>query len=97
MGLAEQSFRADGLSRDSTLTVLVLGDASTANEPWQLGRYAVPVTSKVLEGKTADEKNFHAAAEAALKGAKPLRDNGFKVELAKRALVRSLTVATQTA
>ena len=54
VGLAEQSFRADGLSRDSTLTVLVLGDASTANEPWQLGRYAVPVTSKVLEGKTAN-------------------------------------------
>jgi xanthine dehydrogenase YagS FAD-binding subunit len=51
----------------------------------------------VLEGKTADEKNFRAAAEAALKGAKPLRDNAFKVELAKRALVRALTVATQTA
>ena len=52
---------------------------------------------QMLEGKTAEEKNFHAAAEAALKGAKPLRDNGFKVELAKRALVRALTVATQTA
>jgi xanthine dehydrogenase YagS FAD-binding subunit len=52
---------------------------------------------QALEGKTADEKNFHVAAEAALKGAKPLRDNGFKVELAKRALVRALTVATQTA
>jgi xanthine dehydrogenase YagS FAD-binding subunit len=52
---------------------------------------------QMLEGRAADEKNFHAAAEAALKGAKPLRDNGFKVELAKRALVRALTVATQTA
>ena len=52
---------------------------------------------QVLEGRAADEKNFHAAAEAALNGAKPLRDNGFKVELAKRALVRALTVATQTA
>jgi xanthine dehydrogenase YagS FAD-binding subunit len=50
-----------------------------------------------LEGKTADEKNFRAAAEAALRGAKPLRDNAFKVELAKRALVRTLTVATTTA
>ena len=50
---------------------------------------------QVLEGKTADEKNFHAAAEAALKNAKPLRDNAFKVELAKRALVRAFTVATQ--
>jgi xanthine dehydrogenase YagS FAD-binding subunit len=50
-----------------------------------------------LEGKTADERNFRIAAEAALKGAKPLRDNAFKVELAKLALVRALTVATQTA
>jgi xanthine dehydrogenase YagS FAD-binding subunit len=52
---------------------------------------------QALEGKTADEKNFRAAAEAALRGAKPLRDNAFKVELAKRALVRALTVATTTA
>jgi xanthine dehydrogenase YagS FAD-binding subunit len=50
---------------------------------------------QALEGKTADEKNFRAAAEAALRGAKPLRDNAFKVELAKRALVRAFTVATQ--
>jgi xanthine dehydrogenase YagS FAD-binding subunit len=50
---------------------------------------------QALEGKAADEKNFRAAAEAALRGAKPLRDNAFKVELAKRALVRAFTVATQ--
>ena len=50
-----------------------------------------------LEGKSADEKSFRIAAEAALKGAKPLRDNGFKVELAKLALIRALTVATKTA
>lgn len=50
-----------------------------------------------LEGKTANEQNFHAAAETALRGAKPLRYNGFKIELAKRALVRALTVTTQTA
>jgi hypothetical protein len=54
LGLAEQSLQADGVSQDSTLTVLVLGDASTANEPWQLGRYSFPVTTKVLEGKTAN-------------------------------------------
>ena len=53
-GLAEQSFRTSGVSKDSTLTILVLGDASTANEPWQLGRYSSPVTNKVLEGKTAN-------------------------------------------
>jgi xanthine dehydrogenase YagS FAD-binding subunit len=50
-----------------------------------------------LEGKAANEENFRAAAEAALRDAKPLRHNGFKIELAKRALVRALTVTTQTA
>jgi xanthine dehydrogenase YagS FAD-binding subunit len=50
-----------------------------------------------LEGKAPDERNFHAAAETALRDAKPLRYNGFKIELAKRAVVRALTVTTQTA
>lgn len=52
---------------------------------------------QALEGKPTDGQSFRVAAEAALKGAKPLRDNGFKVELAKLALIRALTVATQTA
>jgi hypothetical protein len=56
VGLAEQSLRTNGVSKDSTLTILVLGDASTANEPWQLGRYASPVTNKVLEGKAANTR-----------------------------------------
>lgn len=50
-----------------------------------------------LEGKAADERNFRKAADAALRDAKPLRDNGFKIELAKRALVRALMVTTQAA
>ncbi len=63
-----------------------------ATKPWR-SREA----EQALEGKAADEKSFRAAAEAALKGARPLHDNAFKVELAKRAIVRALTVATQTA
>ena len=51
----------------------------------------------VLEGKAANERNFRAAAEAALRDAKPLRYNGFKIELAKQAMVRTLTVATKSA
>lgn len=57
LGLAEQTLQADGVSQDSTLTVLALGDASTANEPWQLGRYSFPVTTKVLEGKAANARH----------------------------------------
>jgi xanthine dehydrogenase YagS FAD-binding subunit len=47
-----------------------------------------------LMGKPASAASFKAAAEAALAKAKPRSDNGFKVELAKRCLVRSLKLAT---
>jgi xanthine dehydrogenase YagS FAD-binding subunit len=52
---------------------------------------------KVLQGQQANDKAFAAAAEAALRGARPLRDNAFKVELAKRTLKRALKVVTQPA
>jgi xanthine dehydrogenase YagS FAD-binding subunit len=69
---------------------IALGGVGT--KPWRSHE-----AEAALEGKAANEQNFHAAAEAALRGAKPLRYNGFKIELAKRALVRALTVTTQTA
>lgn len=50
-----------------------------------------------LEGKKADPASFRHAAEEALKGARPQSENGFKVELAKRCLVRAMTMATATA
>ena len=52
---------------------------------------------QVLEGRDANTQHFRAAAEAALRDAKPLHDNAFKVELAKRTLVRTLKVVTQAA
>jgi xanthine dehydrogenase YagS FAD-binding subunit len=48
----------------------------------------------VLHGKPVEEKVFRAAAEAALKNAKPHKENAFKVELAKQALVRALQTVT---
>jgi xanthine dehydrogenase YagS FAD-binding subunit len=50
-----------------------------------------------LIGKAANEATFKAAAQAALAKARPQKDNAFKVELAKRCLVRSLKTATATA
>src|SRR5580692_4636146 len=47
-----------------------------------------------LLGKPADEASFRKAAEAALAGAKPRTDNAFKVELARRCVVRTLKMAT---
>jgi xanthine dehydrogenase YagS FAD-binding subunit len=50
-----------------------------------------------LMGKAATAENFRHAAEAALAGGKPHKDNAFKVELAKRCVVRTLKMATATA
>jgi xanthine dehydrogenase YagS FAD-binding subunit len=47
-----------------------------------------------LMGKPANEATFKAAAAAALAGAKPRSENAFKVELARRCLVRTLKTAT---
>jgi xanthine dehydrogenase YagS FAD-binding subunit len=52
---------------------------------------------KVLMGKTATEMNFRAAAEAALHGARPQSQNGFKVELAKRCLMHTMGHVSQMA
>ncbi len=47
-----------------------------------------------LTGKSADAANFRIAAEAAMRDAKPASENGYKIELAKRCIVRALTNAT---
>jgi xanthine dehydrogenase YagS FAD-binding subunit len=47
-----------------------------------------------LMGKAANPATFRAAAEAALAKAKPRSENAFKIELAKRCLVRTLKLAT---
>jgi xanthine dehydrogenase YagS FAD-binding subunit len=69
---------------------VALGGVGT--KPWR-SREA----EQELHGHEANERIFRAAAEAALKPAKPLRDNAFKVELAKRVIVRALENTTQTA
>jgi xanthine dehydrogenase YagS FAD-binding subunit len=51
---------------------------------------------RALEGQSANKETFRAAAEEALKDARPQSDNGFKVELAKRCIVRALTMAVAT-
>lgn len=65
---------------------VVLG--GVAHKPWR-SREA----EAVLTGKRAAEATFQEAAEAALQDAKPLQHNTYKVELAKRAMVRALTRA----
>ena len=61
-----------------------------AHKPWRSVE-----AEKILIGAKPNEQTFQAAAEEILKGAKGYKHNAFKVELAKRAIVRSLTTATE--
>ena len=63
-----------------------------AHKPWRASK-----TEQALIGKTADEKTFGAAAEAELAAAKGYKHNSFKIELAKRAIVRALTTVAALA
>jgi xanthine dehydrogenase YagS FAD-binding subunit len=65
---------------------IALGGVGT--KPWR-SREA----EAVLVGQPANGANFRRAAEAALRDAKPQRENGFKVELAKRCLTHALQMA----
>lgn len=69
---------------------VVLG--SVAHKPWR-SREA----EAVLAGKAASAENFRQAAEVALREARPLTHNAYKVELAKRAIVRALMRASKLA
>jgi xanthine dehydrogenase YagS FAD-binding subunit len=66
---------------------VALGGVGT--KPWRSFE-----AEKVLHGKTPDEKTYREAAEAALRGAQPQSENGFKVSLAKRCITHALTLAT---
>ncbi len=65
---------------------LVLG--GVAHKPWRN-----PAVEHALKGQPVSRKTFEAAAQAMVKGAQPLAHNGFKVELARRAIVRALSEA----
>ncbi len=77
---------AAGLEFDgATITHARLALGGVGTIPWR-----VRGAEQVLAGKKAGARAFGEAAEAALEGAIPQRDNAFKVELAKRAVVRAL-------
>ena len=65
---------------------LALG--GVAAKPWR-----ARAAEAVLAGAPADPEVFRHAAEAALAEARPSGDNAFKIELARRIVVRALTLA----
>ncbi len=69
---------------------VALGGVGT--KPWR-----APEAEAALVGQRAGAEAFRGAAEAALHGATPQSENGFKIELAKRCLVHALATATGVA
>ncbi|RKS76896.1 xanthine dehydrogenase YagS FAD-binding subunit [Actinomadura pelletieri DSM 43383] len=57
-----------------------------AHKPWRARR-----AEEVLRGSAATRESFLRAAEAELEAAAPLRDNAYKVPLARNLIVRTLT------
>ena len=49
----------------------------------------------MLRGAAATTAVFRTAADAALEGAVARRDNAFKIDLAKRTLVRELSILAE--
>ncbi|MGB8508289.1 MAG: xanthine dehydrogenase family protein subunit M [Pyrinomonadaceae bacterium] len=62
---------------------LALG--GVAHKPWR-----ALDAEKILTGASANEQTFKAAADAAVRGAVPHKHNAFKIEMARRAVVRIL-------
>jgi xanthine dehydrogenase YagS FAD-binding subunit len=62
-----------------------LAMGGVAHKPWRAWK-----AEAALRGQPATEGNFQAAAMAELSEAKPLRDNAFKIELAKRTMTAVL-------
>jgi xanthine dehydrogenase YagS FAD-binding subunit len=69
---------------------LALG--GVAHKPWRAN-----AAERKLIGQTADEKTFREAAETELASAKGYKYNSFKIELAKRAIVRALSTVAAMA
>lgn len=74
-----------------TIKDIRLALGGVAHKPWRNKE-----AESQLIGKTASAENFKILAETVLAGAKGFGDNTFKIELAKRAIVRALTEAAKT-
>jgi xanthine dehydrogenase YagS FAD-binding subunit len=68
---------------------IALGGVGT--KPWRS-----PEAEAALVGQAAEVASYRAAAEAALRDAKPQSENGFKIELAKRCLTHALATAANS-
>ena len=78
--------------RDGVIADARIAFGGVAHKPWRAFE-----AEQLLVGRSADDDTFSEAAEAAVVGARPLRDNAFKVELARRIVRRALRIASRSA
>ncbi len=78
--------------RDGVIRAARIALGGVATKPWR-----VPDAESALENTSADGAAFGRAAELALSGAVAREHNAFKIELAKRTLIRALTRAAAIA
>ncbi len=71
---------ADGRVTDARVTL-----GGVAHKPWR-----AEAAERALIGRPLNTETIAAASDAAVAGATPLRDNGFKVDLARRTVARAL-------
>jgi xanthine dehydrogenase YagS FAD-binding subunit len=75
----------DGVVRDARIAF-----GGLAHKPWRAF-----AAEDALRGRPAAEESYRVAADAELERAEPLRDNAYKVELARTTLVRTLAELAQ--
>jgi xanthine dehydrogenase YagS FAD-binding subunit len=76
--------------RDGRIADARVAAGGVGTVPWHL-----PAVEDALRGAPATQASFEAAAAVAADGAHPLSDNGFKVSLLKRTIVRALLELTE--
>ena len=80
---------ATGLELDgNTIVEARIALGGLAHKPWR-----VPEAEAFLKDKQATRENFALAADIIMRGAKGYEHNSFKIELAKRAIVRNCMMA----
>ena len=73
---------------DGTITAARFALGGVAHKPWRNA-----AAEQFLTDKPATRETFEAAAAIVMRDAKPQSENAFKVELARRAIIRGLTQA----
>jgi xanthine dehydrogenase YagS FAD-binding subunit len=79
-------------TEDNRINYVRIALGGVGTKPWRSKE-----AEQALTGMTISENSFRTAAGAALQGARPQTQNGFKIELAKRCLTHALKLVTQTA